>query len=120
MEFVSTSNLVSSKTEKITTACNLQVTKCHMIWWETKSQAKILLICSFMMAEIKRNSVKNSKTKPTNQKLKKVLWKCVISCNNLIRAKEGWWNIYCKTTDKLLEKGGGRYLHKSPYWYQGL
>ena len=32
-----------------------------------------------------------------------LLWKCIIFCNNLIRAKKCWWSIACKTTNKPCE-----------------
>ena len=76
MEVVSTSNLVSSETKKTTTACNFQ----HDYAMRSKQKAthiyKYEAICSFMMAEIRKSTLRNtytqnSKSKPISKKLKK-------------------------------------------------
>ena len=87
MEVVSTSNLVSSETKKTTTACNFQ----HDYAMRSKQKAthiyKYEAICSFMMAEIRKSTLRNtytqnSKIKTDQQKVEEIFY------NNLIRAKE--------------------------------
>ena len=78
MEVVSTSCVVSSENEK-TIACNFQTMTMntfviHIVWWEAKWEAmhicKHEAIHSFMMAELRKRSLKIAKSKPTSNNLK--------------------------------------------------
>ena len=73
MEAVSTSNLVSLEAEKTTTACNFQTMPNNsFVWWEVEEEAmnicKYKAICSFMMAELWKSTLRNIDTQ--NSKIK--------------------------------------------------
>ena len=119
MEVVSTSNLLSSETEKTTTACNFQtMTMNSFVISHDLMRGQIgghanerLLICSFMMVELWKSalrniSTQNSKIKTDQQWVERknvFYFENAFFCDNLIKPKEVWWSISCKTTNKPCE-----------------
>ena len=114
MEVVSTSNLVSSETKKTTTACNFQTIAMNsfvvphdlmrgQIGWK-RDRGLDMHICKYegFVVSWWQNCEKHPKKyiyrKQQNQnppaiswkKKFGLLWKYIIFCNNLIRAKEDW------------------------------
>ena len=108
MELVSTSNLVSSETEKTTTACNFQLDYAMRGQYEYESNN--IQIWSYSQFHDSRNVKKHPKkhiyTKqqknPTSNKLKFALfWKCIIH-----HSKKRLTNKVFPIKQQTSEKGG--------------
>ena len=123
MEVVSTSNLVSSENEKITTNLCHEFF-CYATWFDERQNMKLCIYVNMKLFLVswwqnckrhdKKHIHKTAKSKSTSNKLKEkncFTLKIHYFYNNLIRVKKVDRSISCKTTnkpDENLVRGRGR------------